>query len=311
MGYENSMCKVKVLAMHRPTHETWREDIGNYPYAWHFSGRRRLWEIRVQMRFKQVPTSPVFFGLEMRFIPFTLSPWVNRVKHILIKAMSAAVGGEIYQTPGEDPDTTAGEAEPPTFAMPLWALDQFHVSDPGGEPDLTGDLEGIGLRRTAGLRQYIQALKAELNNPSTEKVYTFCFWGVSQFADAIHWEMRMSGFKMDAASLCGKPPVYVVLYTLPGVQRDDTDRRHLPSRKSYYWKVACWNASKPYDEDEVRAMETRDSARTGSTSVTERGSRTLRGAAFGEWFSCCVGRADCSGSPDLPAEFRLPAYAKG
>merc|ERR1719235_2232740 len=176
-------------------------------------------------------------------------------KNLILKGMSTAIGGEIYQTPGEDPATTEGEPEPPTFAMPLWAIDQFHVADPGQEPDITGDLDGVGVKRTSGLRQYIQALKQELENISTEKVYTFCFWGVSQFADAIHWEIKMAGFKLDASVLCGKPPVYVVMYEMPSVKPDDEDRRHLPSRKNYYLKVAVWNADKPYEEEEVRSME--------------------------------------------------------
>merc|ERR1712151_511154 len=115
----------------------------------------------------------------MRYVPFTLSWWGTNLKNMLLKMMRAAIGGKIYQTPGEDPENVVGEAEPPTFAMPMWAVDQFHVTNPGEEPDLTGDLAGIGLRRTDGLNKFIKELKAQLANLSTEKVYTFCFWGIS------------------------------------------------------------------------------------------------------------------------------------
>ena len=111
--YENDLCELKCLAMHRPTHELWREvrevriacgtfwaeltflnDFAkasrDYPYAWHLHGRKRLWEIRVQMRLKQagweegggwaegthclsrlstrdvqVPSSKLYFGIEL------------------------------------------------------------------------------------------------------------------------------------------------------------------------------------------------------------------------------------------------------
>lgn len=269
--------------------------MGNYPYSWHFSGRRRIWEIRIQVRFKHIPTSPLFFGIEMRYVPFTLSPWMKHAKNILVKGMSHAIGGEVHQTPGEDPATTEGEPEPPTFAMPLWAIDQFDVANPGEEPDLRGDLEGRGLKRTNGLTKYIQALKAELECLSTEKVYTFCFWGVSRFTDAIHWEVQMSGFKLDAAQLCGQPPVYVTLYEMPGVKADDSDRRHLVSRKRYYFKVAMWNSSKPFEEAEVRSMETSNPSAVDSAQENTVGSQSHR-APVG-WLDCCMGPAG-RGAPD-------------
>jgi len=71
--YENELASIKGLAMHRPTHEPWREETGDYPYAWHFRGRKRIWEVRVQMRFKSLPQGPLFFGLEMRYVDMTMS----------------------------------------------------------------------------------------------------------------------------------------------------------------------------------------------------------------------------------------------
>merc|ERR1711972_637135 len=164
---------------------------------------------------------------------------------------------------------------PPTLAMPLWAIDQFHVADPGEEPDLTGDLEGVGLKRTEGLQKYIQALKSELQNLSTEKVYTFCFWGVSQFADAINWEVKMPGFKVDASRLCGKPPVHVALYELPGVKPGDKDRRHLISRKRYCFKVAVWNVLKPFEEAEVSSFGSHDSVKRNNAEIRRKGRRMM------------------------------------
>lgn len=288
LSFDTEGALVKGLVMLRPTHEPWREDMGNYRYSWHFSGRRRLWEIRVQLRFKHVPKSDLWIGIEMRYIPFTPSAWLLYLKTLILKGMSVAIGGEIYQTPGEDPTAVDGEPEPPTLVFPLWAIDQFHVANPGEEPDLSGDLEGIGTRRTSGLANYIQALKSELSNISTEKVYTFCLWGISTFFDAIHWEAKFAGFKFDPSQLCGNPPVYLAMYSLPGVNPGDSDRRHLISRKEYIFKVAIWNVSKPYDEAEVKSMvEVGNQAEVAESEMKLKAKSRSRG----DCISCCAQRS--------------------
>ncbi|CAK0814209.1 unnamed protein product, partial [Prorocentrum cordatum] len=56
--HENPQCVVKAIAMHRPTHEPWREETGDYPFAWHLAGRKRTFEIRLQMRLTAPPPPP-------------------------------------------------------------------------------------------------------------------------------------------------------------------------------------------------------------------------------------------------------------
>eukprot|EP00438_Fugacium_kawagutii_P015837 Skav230429 [mRNA] locus=scaffold1601:105166:106749:+ [translate_table: standard] len=83
----------------------------------------------------------------------------------LVAACQAA--GECYHSNGEDPSTVlAGrESEPPTFAMPLYAFDQFEVSRKGTEPDLSGDLESVGMRVGAqfmrGFAVQLEVLEAD------------------------------------------------------------------------------------------------------------------------------------------------------
>lgn len=113
--------------------------------------------------------------------------------------------------------------------MPLYAFDQFQVCPRGSEPELTGDLEGLGMRRSDGAKAYVAALRKALEELSTEharaletwniggenmeksafrlgnrrkserfgglwgaQVYTFCFWGVSQFLDCVRPALRRS-----------------------------------------------------------------------------------------------------------------------
>merc|ERR1712066_1133847 len=100
--------------------------------------------------------------------------------------------------------------------MPLWAVDQVVVSEAGSEPDLMGDLEGVGRRRVEGVDAYIRAMKAVARSFSTNNVYTFCFWGVSQFIDCMWWEICggiLPGVRLNR--LCGPPPIFLSIYDMP------------------------------------------------------------------------------------------------
>mmetsp|Transcript_32216 Transcript_32216/g.63476 ORF Transcript_32216/g.63476 Transcript_32216/m.63476 type:complete len:392 (+) Transcript_32216:69-1244(+) len=243
--FENSYCKTKIMAMHRPTHEPWREETGEFPYAWHLAGRKRLWEIRMQLRFKQAPTGRVYFGLTLGGYT-RVSGLARQVQQMLLKACIRVVG-DLYHSNGDDPARTSGEVEPPTCVFPLWAVDQFIVSEPGQEPDLVSDLSGLGRVRTDGLRAYKNDMQSMIDNFSTEKVYTFCFWGVSQFLDCMNWEICggiLPGIRLDFNRLAGAAPVYTAMYEMPAHDKD-ADPRHLPSKKKYVFHVAMWSQRKP------------------------------------------------------------------
>jgi len=237
---ENDLCSMKTLIMHRPTSDPSRETSGRYPFSRHLSERRRLWEVRFQLRFKKLPER-LFFGIELgSYTP--VSGTARIVQKALVSACRKIVG-ECYHTSGDDPASTAGECEQPTFVMPLWAFDQFEVSTPGSEPDLRQDFERVGMRRTDGVRQYIRAMNDTISSFSTDKVYTFCFWGISQFLDVLNWEICGSMFpvRIDFNRLCGSPPVYITIYDMPGLRETDADQRHLTSRKRHYLHVAAWS----------------------------------------------------------------------
>jgi len=243
--YENSFCKAKVLAMHRPTHEPWREETGEYPWAWHLAGRKRLWEIRMQLHFKQAPTGRVYFGLTTGAYTH-VSGFARQVQQMLVRAATNIVG-DIYHSNGDDPAKTVGEVEPPTCVFPLWAVDQFIVSEPGQEPDLHSDLSGLGRVRTDGINAYKRDMQIVTDNFSTEKVYTFCFWGVSQFLDCMNWEICggiLPGLRLDFNRLAGAAPVYTAMYEMPAHDKD-ADPRHLPSKKKYVMHMAMWSQRKP------------------------------------------------------------------
>jgi hypothetical protein len=154
--------------------------------------------------------------------------------------------GSVYYSFGDEPDV-AGEREPPCIVMPAWAADQFIVSEAGEEPDLCGDIAGLGMLRTNGLKAYINAVDATLDELSTTKVYTWCIWGLSQFADVAQWEARggpVPGLKLDMNSIFGDQAVQMIMYELDGLDETDTDRRHLPSRRKVWSHVHVWSATK-------------------------------------------------------------------
>jgi hypothetical protein len=252
---ENDLCSMKAVMMHRPTHEPQRERSGEYPFSWHLSKRRRLWEIRVQLRFKQPPQRQLYFGVELStFVP--VSGLARQAQKVLVSACRNAVG-ECYHSVGDDPTKIAGEAELPTFVMPLWAFDQFVVSEPGAEPDLTGDLEGVGMRRSSsGIKEYKRAMETVAGSFSTNQIYTFCFWGASQFLDCMQWEVCggiLPGVRLDFNKLCGRPPFNIGLYEL---EHSDHERRHLNSRKRHYFKVEVWTLDHaPHQSQNIEALE--------------------------------------------------------
>merc|ERR1712050_728076 len=103
-------------------------------------GRKRLWEMRFQMRFKHhVDQKDVFMGLEQ-----DKYYWPGYCQyHLSLSFVSALrrVAGEVYQSIGQDPKAVEGEAERPVVAFPLWVLDQLIVTPAGEEPPNLNDSE--------------------------------------------------------------------------------------------------------------------------------------------------------------------------
>lgn len=246
VDFKNDFCTAKLVLMHRPTHQPHREQSGEYPFSWHLQGRKRLWEFRLQLRFQQLPQGQTYFGIELdRYVP--VSGLARQVQKALVSACNKVVG-DCYHTCGQDPAEVQGEVEKPAFVMPLWAFDQFEVSEPGKEPSLLGDLTGVGRSRADGVSVYIKALRDTINSLSTDKVYTFSFWGISKYLDIMQWEVcggLMPGVKMDFNKLCGSPPVFFTIYSLQGISKQDKDQRHLQSRKRQYFRFGFWSTLRP------------------------------------------------------------------
>mmetsp|Transcript_52029 Transcript_52029/g.120922 ORF Transcript_52029/g.120922 Transcript_52029/m.120922 type:complete len:368 (-) Transcript_52029:88-1191(-) len=248
---ENENCKCKIYVMYRPTDDPARDAAGTFPNAEHFAGRKRLWEIRWQIRMKRAQRRSLVFGLELAdYVP--VSGWARRIQQMTVSTLRSVVGKDLYHSCGDDPQSVQGEAERPVFVMPLWAADQLIVSDPGQEPDIR-NLQNLGVLRTSGRAEFVRRLSSLRLQPG--KVYTFAFWCISRFVDVVNWRLLTAvPGGVDFNLFCGKPPVHLVVYELDD-RSGRRDQRHLQSRKSYIFNLALWSDRCPLDTAQMQRLE--------------------------------------------------------
>jgi len=241
---ENENCSCTTHVLFNPPDKTG-------PFAEHFAGKKRLWEIRFQLRVKRAPKKPLVFGIELaEYVP--VSGWAKRIQQMTVAMLRKVVGNDLYHSAGEDPNTVQGEAERPVFAMPLWAFDQLIISEPGQEPDITS-VEGLGMLRTEGRVNFIRTMNSL--QLQTDKVYTFSFWCISRFVDVLNWNLLgVVPGGIDFNVFCGRPPVHIVIYSLEDSKEDDRETRHLQSRKKYFSNMALWSTKVPPTRPQLRAM---------------------------------------------------------
>ena len=197
----------------------------------------------------------------------------KRVMDLSVAGMRQVVGDRLYHTLG-DPLEVVEERERPAILLPLWAFDQFVVTEEGEEvPELTdARLPEMGHKRVGQIREYKRLmdaldlrpfifnllkpfifitivtvclyLKAKRLKWRPGPTFTFCFWGVSRFCDVMTWQA--TGIPLftpiDLNLYCGKPPLNLVLYTLP--QGCNQQQKHLQSLKTYYFRCCFWSSLK-------------------------------------------------------------------
>jgi len=241
--FENDFCFGKMIDLHRATHNKEMDKAGDYMYGHYFIGKKRLWETRVQLKFKKPPRqSDLFFGVETENYVH-MSRAVQSAMDMVVRMLKSAVGNHIYHSVGDNPEDFKGSArelELPTFVMPMWAFDQFIVTPAGEEPpdlddECIPDLGSKRVNRVAEFRKELDDLVFEVG-----PTYTLCFWGISQWLDKLNWQVRLPMLgRLDMNQFCGSPPVHVVMYTLA---HSDHEKRHLQSRKQYILNIPFWSS---------------------------------------------------------------------
>ncbi|CAE7522295.1 Zfp36l1 [Symbiodinium necroappetens] len=132
--FDSGICHGSWLCIHKPTADAERMKAGDYPFADHLHTRKRLWEFRLQLKFREsVPAGNVFFGCEQdRY--YHVGTIERYISSSVIALLRKASGDAMYQTHGDDPKSVQGEAERPTIAFPLWVMDQLIITEEGDEP---------------------------------------------------------------------------------------------------------------------------------------------------------------------------------
>jgi hypothetical protein len=295
--FENAFAKGSFLPLHRPTFDKALDKSGKYPYGGHFGGKKRLWEMRLQFQTKVVPTEPMFFGIQLEeYVPLSFT--ATQAMSATVAALKKAVGKDVHHSPGDNPAKVSGEKERPTFVMPLWAFDQV-IETPEGEtpPDLTDpNMDKLGTKRTDNRSAFIKRFTDFRFKPGV--TYTLCFWGISQWLDNIQWQLQgivPGGLHFN--KFCGKPPVYVVLYTLkprmPAQNEEDSkkvDRRHLDSYKNYYLHMAFWSSQVMPPKRRAAELLQGAADQTGAEVELRKKKKKWYGLskAFQSVFACCV-----------------------
>lgn len=246
----------KVLLLHRPTFDKRHAESGNYPYGEHMHGRRRLWEFRWQVTFKGKVEGQVFFGLEQdKFVPVK---WAKRfIANEVLRMLRRAPGGAMYQSYGDDPLVGKAEAERPTVVFPLALVDQLVITPAGQTPPSLSDpsFPSFGIIKSSDRKAFQRSI-AELDlvpGPT----YTFGFWSVSQFIDAIGWRVPAGNLLPEVRfrDIGISPPCYFVMYSLkPQGNHEKADGRHVDSRKAYSLRMAYWSTLVPPDPTREREL---------------------------------------------------------
>lgn len=291
-AWENEICKGKYLFLHKPTHDEKLLKSRDYPYADHFAGRKRVWENRWQISFKEALTSDVYFGMVMEEY-VTMNFAAQGALRFLTAQLRQILRGALYHSCGDNPKEKSGELEKPCFIIPLWAFDQFIVTPEGQKPpDLTDpNFAEMGALRSKGIRDFKKEIESLEIRPGP--TYTFSFYGISRLLDVVKWQIvGIPGVTpLDFNMFCGQPPAYIAMYTLTNSDGEEhAEKRHLESRKKHIFHVGFWSSAKRPTKEKLGQLICVEGRRQ---SFFDRSPATA--TMKNNWFSvlaCCVRGSD-------------------
>lgn len=236
MEFETENFSGRALFLHRPLWSFEGPDKAEpYPYRQHFQGRKRLWEWRLQGRFKRRP-EVLYCGIELE--EYVAVSWGTRalMKGLLPLIQRALQCKDVHHEIGQENDMSLR----PACVAPVWAVDNTLVHDnPSEAPALNSPTIPTGLSRKAA-RQYWETLWSG-GGPSWEEqpggpTFTFVLWGPSPLMDIQNWVFRKLpltwGKNLSLEPFCGRQPVHAVMYELSA-----PDVAHRQENKTYSWDI--------------------------------------------------------------------------
>jgi len=246
--WENDLVQGSYFVFHAPTSDANSRGPNGMDYRDYFSGKSRIWELRLQFKFKRQPHPDwdMFFGVELEdYVPLSMA--TKQAQRFIIAGVNQAVGG-LYQSPGTDPSKmTAGDPkEQPCCVVPLWAFDQFVVTPENEQPPNLGDPEfpSFGNKRYRRVSEYAKEIRALKEEMTVGPTYTFGFWGTARFLDVMNWTVIgiPAVTPLDFNRFAGRPPVFATFYALKPSK--EGEHRHLENRKEYIFRAAIWSSTR-------------------------------------------------------------------
>lgn len=247
--YRNDYFDGQLAFMHRPLQAG--EPFHCQPY---FNGKKRLWELRVQGRFRHVPRGDIWAGLVLRDFDYSIPPTsaASVLAGIAVPLLKAFLRQDLYFTWGDRGDQagwlSGKEPELAGLTGQLPGLDQIIVTKRGeAPPNLAGfDWADSGpqRRKAASISAWRDEVTEILSKINTDDTYTFCLWGPSQYYNAFLGRIcGLIPFKdISINDFMQGFPLHFVMYELVLPETEDAqDQRHLESRKKYFLDIMVWN----------------------------------------------------------------------
>lgn len=283
--FETDCARGQFLFLHKPTGNPDLMKLGKYPYSEHMHKRKRTLEFRVEFTLKREIEGQMFVGLEMDEYPYL--SWLADKSGMLIINSFQRLCRDLYFSKGDDPKTAVGEIERRQIVFPLWALDQYILTEEADSPPDLRDPEfpRKGMTKADDRRGFSKAMTELRLRPGP--TYTFGFWGPARLVGVIGW--HTSG--KDLCSSGVHPPCYGTLYVL---RPAGTEARHLDSRKDVIVHCAYWSSLKPPKAHRAKELSSADGDSGAVAERDEREHHKCRRAGRSGASTCCLtGAADC------------------
>jgi len=221
VAFQTDQVAGKVLLMVRPRR---KEDECEWIHGKHFSGRRRRFEMQVQLKFKKIPKGHVVMGGQLRkrmnlgFLAKSLGHAILRI----IRTIVPGVGDRLHFSFGSS-------AEVPHIVFPFRRAAAAMIITPEGEAP-----PRLGAEICETPQQKKQRRNGEMPAWNTSSTYTFALH--TPFVDLNDLKVVNLGVgTVDLRSFWGQSVAEFVAYAIPEKQRTEA---HSEDRKLYLFRFS-------------------------------------------------------------------------
>jgi len=213
----------------------------------YMKGRQRRFEFQFRVKFKKVPTGPIFLGCEVEQ-QIKLGRITKGLTSVLL-AMIRRINSGFHYSWGIDKKTTpedldSGNYEKTHLSFPVEAsMDRIVITKPGETPPTLGQ----ELPETDASVKRRRKLGAGCINWNGEDTYTMCLW--SAYVDWIQWRcMNVVGVRAFPLGLVlGTQPISLSVYEMKNISNLDHKKKrppHLRNSLEVYTRLEFSHSSK-------------------------------------------------------------------